>query len=110
MGRNAVLFSPSKKHALSGQALSNQTTDPRAHKRTVTVKVKRERSIPIGDNDMNLSFVSCATDKVADNDNVKSRLYRIGTYSYETRLGTMHTIPLFTNSFEAFCKYTSKNN
>jgi len=86
-------------------SLRNQTSDPRAYKSMVSVKVQRTRRIPIGDNDMNLAFLECTTDELSDNDGVNGTLYPCGTHSYTTTIGALKTIPKFTTSLETFLRY-----
>ena len=87
--------------------LANQSTDPRYPKRMVDVKVKKQRSIPIGDEDTNLSFVECDTGDISDGDKIDARLYKIGTFAYSPPLGETRRIPRFTTSFEKFYAYYS---
>jgi|GEM_PF-3542931 len=94
-------------------SLASQSTDPkviRAHLITVKIQVEKHRSVPIGDSGTNFSFVECATEKVTEGDPVKGRLYRIGEYTYETRLGVTRTIPRYTNSFVRFVQFVREGS
>ena len=85
--------------------LANNSTDPRFPKRKINVKVKKQREVPIGDHELNLSFIEGPTGNISDGDAVSARLYQIGTYPYTNTLGETRRIPQFTKAFEKFSDY-----
>lgn len=84
-------------------SLANQTTDPLAYKRMETVTVRKQRRVPLGG--AGLSFVECKTDDLADNDELTTRLYKIGNFPYTDSEGNPLTLPRYTNSFPRFAEY-----
>lgn len=79
------------------KSLWNSTSDPLSKKETQPVQVSKTRTVPLE----SLVMVSdCETAKLIEGEGIRCRIYEFGTWTYETKQGTINRIPLYTMSAE----------
>ena len=81
----------------ASNSLWNSTSDPRSKKEMQPVEVSKTRTVPLE----SLVMVSeCETAKLIEGEGIRCRIYEFGTWTYETKQGTINRIPLYTMSAE----------
>lgn len=70
-------------------------------------KVTQQR--PLSPDDDQLIFIECNPSGLVDSQSIGGHLWRIGTFTYESRLGTTKTVPKYTNNPETARRYLAGN-
>ena len=79
------------------KSLWNSTSDPRSKKVTEPVQVSKTRTVPLE----SLVMVSdCETANLKEDEGIRCRIYKFGTYTYKTNEGKTNIIPKYTMSAE----------